>query len=167
LEFSIRAAQEEDAESIVAVLNPIIQAGTYTVMDEPVTVAEQVEFIRGFPARGVYLVALHDGSGEVLGLQDVQPITEGTRALGHVGEISTFVSLSARRAGVGSALMRASIAKATGRGFRKLMATIRTDNPEAVAFYRRQGFDLVGTLRDHASLGGEYVDELLLEKLID
>ena len=48
----------EDAEDIVAILNPIIAARVSTRLDTPFTVEQQCEFIRTFPARGIFLVAV-------------------------------------------------------------------------------------------------------------
>ena len=73
MEFSIRTVREEDTESIVELLNPIIQAGKYTIMDEQLSVDEQLDFLRGFPKRGVFHVAVCNDSQSVLGIQDERP----------------------------------------------------------------------------------------------
>ena len=103
MEFSIRAAREEDAEAIVELLNPIIRAGLYTIMDEPLSVEDQIEFIREFPQRGVFHVAVSNDGQRVVGLQDVQPLSAEPRmrAIRHVGDIATFVALDLRRNGIG------------------------------------------------------------------
>ena len=165
--FSIRRVREEDAASIVDLLNPIIEAGNLTVMDERVSLRGQIAFIRGFPARGVFLVATCDESGEVLGIQDVMPLKAEEAAFRHIGEISTFVRFEAQRSGVGRALTCATLAEANDKGLVKIVATIRADNPMAVAFYRSQGFREVGTARKHALVRGRYVDEVLMETLLD
>ena len=61
--------------------------------------------------------------------------------------------------------MTARSARAAEVGFRKILATIRADNPGAIAFYRTQGFERVGTLRAHALVRGRFVDEVLMERL--
>lgn len=167
MEFLIRRIREEDAKSIVALLNPIIQAGTYTIMDEPLSVDDQIEFIRAFPKRGVFHVAVCKEGQKVLGLQDVQPISTGVNALKHVGEISTFVSLASHREGIGRSLTQATFQAAKEQGFLKIMAAIRADNPQAIAFYLSQGFRVIGTAQKHAFVGGRYVDEILAEKFVD
>ena len=157
MECCIRPAREEDAHAIVELLNPLIQAGTYTIMDKPLSVIDQVDFIRGFPGRGVYNVAVCNDSHELLGIQDVQPISAHTHALEHVGEVSTFVSLARHRNGIGSRLCHATFEEARQRGFLKLRATIRADNPQATAFYQSQGFKVVRTT----------IDEVVAERVLD
>ena len=51
-------------------------------------------------------------------------------------------------------------------GFKKVMATVRTDNAQAVAFYRSQGFRLIGTLEGHARIRGKDVDSVLWERFL-
>mgnify|MGYP001816100272 CR=1 FL=1 len=167
MEFSIRRVKEEDAGSIVDLLNPIIQAGMYTILDEPISVDDQIGFIRGFPERGVYLAALGNGSQNVLGIQDVVPISTAVNELQHVGEISTFVRLASRRNGIGRSLSQATFRAAKAQGFLKIRATVRADNAPAIAFYRSQGFEVIRTAQKHALVGGKYLDEILTERFID
>jgi L-amino acid N-acyltransferase YncA len=167
MEFSIRKVREEDAESIVEVLNPIIQAGTYTIMDEQLSVDDQIDYIRGFPKRGVFNVAVCNDSHKVLGLQSVEPLSTSVCAFRHVGEIGTFVSLGLHRKGIGGSLSQATFQAAKEQGFIKLSATVRADNPRAVSFYQSQGFSVIGTAQRHAFVGGRYIDEVLLEKFTD
>ncbi len=167
MEFSIRVAREEDAASIVALLNPIIQAGTYTIMNELCSMQDQVDFIRAFPERGVFNAAVCEQSGQVLGIQDVQPISIDTGALDQVGQISTFVRLDAHRQGIGRALSQTTLEQAKRLGFGKLTAAIRADNPRALAFYQSQGFTVIGMVPSGAGAGGHSVDRILTERLIN
>lgn len=162
--ISIRPVREVDAAAIVELLNPIIAAGLYTAMTETFSVAEQVEFIRGFPARGVYHLALGEDD-QVLGIQDVVPFSTEA-AFKHVGVISTFVALTAHHTGVGRSLSQATFPATQALGFEKIMANVRADNPQALAFYKSQGFNLIGTAHRQAVIRGQYVDEVLLEKFL-
>lgn len=164
--FTVRTVVESDAEAIVSLLNPIIDEGTHTIMVEPITVDDQVDFIIRFPDRGVYHLAISD-DGKVLGIQDVQPIASDTTALNHVGQISTFVSLDDQRSGVGRAMSRATFRAAKAKGFLKLCASIRVDNRTAISFYQSQGFQIIGTARRHALIDGKYLDEVLAERFLE
>lgn len=72
MHVDIRDAGPDDAEAIVAILNPIIAARIYTVFDTPFTADAERDFIRGFPARGVFHVAVAV-QGEVVGFQNMEP----------------------------------------------------------------------------------------------
>jgi len=166
VEYFVRPVTEADAASIVELLNPIIQSGTYTVMDESFSVTDQLDFIRNFPPRGIYHIAMGNESQKILGIQDVLPIPTSD-VFKHVGEISTFVSLNSQRQGIGQSLCAATFNAAKEKGFLKLRATVRGDNPQALSFYQSQGFDIIGTAKKHAYLQGRYIDEVLLEKFIE
>ena len=45
MDLLIRNVREEDSAAIVELLNPIIQAGIYTVMDEQIGIAKKHVFI--------------------------------------------------------------------------------------------------------------------------
>ena len=165
MEYSIRPVREQDATSIIELLNPIILAGQYTVMDEPFTVDDQIEFIRGFPWRGIYYAAVRNDDQTVVGIQDVAPRSE-SNVFKHVGEISTFVALGSHRQGIGARLCQATCEAAQAKGFRKLSATVRADNPQALAFYQAQGFHVIGTACQHAFIHGQYIDVILMERFL-
>lgn len=161
MEFTIRSAREEDAAAITGCLNPIIEAGCYTIIDRAVSLDEQQAFIRDFPERGVFLLAV-DAAGQVLGLQSIEPVV-GQPAMQHVADIATFVHLECHRHGIGQALTAETFRLARERGFRKIMAMIRADNPRALAFYQSQGFKIIGTARQHSCVRDKYLDEIFTE----
>ncbi len=167
MNLSVRPATEEDAGSIVELLNPIIRAGKYTAMDQEISVADQAAFIRDFPKRGVYNVAVSNENQKVVGIQDVQPaFPVFLNAFKHVGNIGTFVSLDMHRSGVGRNLCETTFKQAKEQGFLKLTAMIRADNPLAVLFYQNQGFKIIGTAKKHAFVGGDYIDEVIAERFL-
>lgn len=165
MDFTIREAREDDAPSMVELLNAIVDAGRYTIMEGPITLDDQLAYIRLFPARGVFNVAVAS-DGRVLGMQSIERTSE-TKALWHVGEISTFVALDMRGKGIGRSLTEAASGAAKEQGFTKVMASIRADNPGAIAFYQGQGFRIIGTAKRHAFVEGRYVDEVMGERLLD
>ncbi len=167
MELTIRTVREEDAESIVELLNPIIREGMYTVISQEFSIEDQIGFIRGFPDRGVFNVAVCSDTQRVIGFQDVQPMFNDIDAFKHVGEISTFISLNSHRKGVGKALSQVTFQEMKDRGYKKIMAMIRADNPGALDFYASQGFEVIGKAKKHAFINGKYIDEVLTEKFLD
>jgi L-amino acid N-acyltransferase YncA len=163
--WGVREVREDDAPAIVDLLNAIIARGTMTTLTTPFTVDDQVRYIRSMAASGVYHAAICNESGAVRGVQGIEPLSSES-ALAHVGDISTFIALGFLRRGVGRVLNRATESAAMGLGLRKLMATVRADNPAARSYYAAVGYQLVGTARDHARIGGRFVDAIILEKAL-
>ena len=64
--------------------------------------------------------------------------------------------------------------EAREKGYEKLFSYVRADNPAALAFYQRLGFEIVGTARRQARIGARhsarysvrYIDEIIIECFI-
>ena len=166
MEPRVREARPDDAESIVRILNAIIEAGTFTVLDTPFTVEAERAFIESFPPRGIFHVAEDQADGRLVGFQDVSPFADYTHAFDHVGVIGTFVSLPHRRQGIAGRLFRSTFEAARLKGYEKFFTFIRADNPAALATYRRHGFEVIGTARRQARMKHGYVDEILVEAFL-
>ena len=162
----VRDVHLDDAAALVGILNPIIKGGSYTILDHCLTTEQEREFIAQFPSRGVFQVAELAQSGEVVGFQDVEPFAGYTGALDHVGIIATFVDLSRRHNGIGVKMAEFTFEAARKKGFEKLFTYVRADNSNALDFYRKIGFRIVGTAERQAKIGDSYIDEVIIEKLL-
>ena len=160
----VRDATPNDAEQIVAILNPIIAARIYTVLDTLVTVEVEREFIRAFPPRGIFHVAVDPTDNAIVGFQNMEPIATYTGAFDHVGCVGTFVDLQRRRERIATRLFDATFAAATRKGYEKAFTFVRADNPAALETYLRQGFHVVGRAEKQARIDGRYIDEIVIEK---
>jgi L-amino acid N-acyltransferase YncA len=166
MQIHVRDATPDDAEGIVGILNPIIVARIYTVFDSPFTVDAERAYIAGFPARGIFHVAVDIANGRIVGLQNMEPIAPYTHAMDHVASCGTYVDLTRRRQGIAARLFDASLAAAARKGYEKVFTFVRADNPAALQTYLRQGFVVIGTAKRHAKVDGVYIDEMLIEKLL-
>jgi L-amino acid N-acyltransferase YncA len=166
MELLIRDAVPEDAEGIVGVLNPIIEAGTFTALDTPYTTESEREFISAFPSRGIFHVAEHPAERRIVGFQSVEPFATGTHAFDHVGVMGTYVDLACRRQGIARRLFEATFERARHSGYEKIFTYVRADNGAALATYLGQGFRTVGTAERHAKIGGVYIDEIMIERFL-
>jgi L-amino acid N-acyltransferase YncA len=162
-----RAAYPDDAAAIVGILNPIIEAGTFTAFDTPFSVDAEREYLTSFPPRGVFQVALRASDRQMVGFQSMEPFANFTRAFDHVGVLGTYVALASRRQGVATRLFEATLAEAREKGYGKIFTYVRADNDAALRVYQRHGFSIVGTARRHARIGGRYIDEIVIEKIFE
>lgn len=164
--IEIRDVTVGDAEEILAILNPIIAARCYTAMDTTISVEVEREFIRMFPARGIFLAAIDAASSRVAGFQNVSPFGSFTSAFDHVGVIGTYVDLARRRQGIASRLFAATFEAARRKGYEKFFTYVRADNHAGLQTYLKHGFRHVGTAARHAKIDGRYIDEVMIEKLL-
>jgi L-amino acid N-acyltransferase YncA len=160
----IRTAVASDASGIVDVVNPIIEAGVYTAFDTSFTVEAERRYIETLPARGIFHVAV---AGEtIVGFQSMEPFATYTHAFDHVGVLGTYVELSRRRTGIGSALFEATFVEARRKGYQKLFTYILVHNAAALAAYTKHGFSIVGTARRQARIRNAYIDMFVVERLL-
>ena len=164
IDVIIRPAVASDASGIVEVVNPIINAGVYTAFDTPFTVEAERRYIEAFPARGIFHVAV--AGDAVVGFQSMEPFATYTHAFDHVGVLGTYVELSRRRIGIGSALFEATFEEARRKQYEKLFTYILVHNAAALRAYTKHGFSIVGTARRHARIRNNYADMLVVERLL-
>lgn len=164
MDLIIRDVVPADAEAVVAILNPIIAARVYTVLDAPFTADEERDFIMRFPPRGIWKIAQRRADARVVGFQVLEPFGPYTKAFDHVAILGTYVELTTRRQGIAKALFAATFEAARQKGYEKIFTFVRADNPAALGTYRAHGFEVIGTARRHAKIDGRYVDEILIEK---
>jgi len=166
MDLSIRDADPADAEALVGILNPIIEARTYTAFDTPFTVEVERRYLLDFPPRGIWKVAIRRADDRLVGFQIVEPFATYTRAFDHVGTLGTYVDLALRGQGIARRLFDATFRAAKQKGYEKIFTFVRADNSAALHAYRAQGFLVIGTARQHARIDGRYIDEILIEKML-
>jgi L-amino acid N-acyltransferase YncA len=164
LDLAVRDVTPDDAAGVVAVLNPIIAAGAFTVIDGPIRVEWERSYISRFPARGVWKVALE---GErLVGFQVLEPFASFSAAFDHVASLGTYVDLSLRRRGIASALFPATFAAARQKGYEKIFTFILSGNDASLQTYLKHGFTIVGRAARQAKVAGQYLDEVMIERFL-
>jgi L-amino acid N-acyltransferase YncA len=163
----VRDVDPSDAEAIVRILNPIIDARVYTALDTPFSVEAERNYILNFPQRGVWKVAIRQSDRSLVGFQIMEPFATYTKAFDHVGTLGTFVDLGLRRHGVARRLFDATFETAAEKGYEKIFTFVRADNPAALRTYLAQGFSVIGTAHRQAKIDGRYIDEILIEKFLE
>jgi L-amino acid N-acyltransferase YncA len=164
MELFVRDVEPTDAAGLVRVLNPIIEARRYTVLDTPVNVETERDYVIDFPDRGIWKVAVRQPDQTIVGFQVLEPYGPYTRAFDHVGTLGTYVDLELRRQGIARRLFAATFDAAREKGYEKIFTFVRADNPAALQTYLGQGFVVVGNAKRQAKIDGQYIDEILIEK---
>jgi L-amino acid N-acyltransferase YncA len=162
----VRDAIAEDAGAIVQIMNPIIEAGTFTAFDTPFTVEAERNYILNFPKRGIFQVAVRGSDKQIVGFQSMEPFAIYTHAFDHVGVLGTWVALECRRQGIAKRLFESIFEAAVRKQYEKIFTFIRADNSAALSTYLNHGFRIVGTAQRHARIKGRFVDEIIVERFI-
>ena len=80
--FLVRDVVPTDADAIVGILNPIIEARVHTVFDAPFSPDRERDYIVRFPSRGVWKVALRESDDLVVTEIDGGEEVHGDRVWG-------------------------------------------------------------------------------------
>jgi L-amino acid N-acyltransferase YncA len=87
-------------------------------------------------------------------------------AYDHVADFSIYVERGWRGKGVGGRLLADLIERARALGYHKMVLAALARNDAGRALYTRAGFSLVGIYREQGLLDGEWVDVVIMEKLL-
>ncbi|WP_076867052.1 GNAT family N-acetyltransferase [Bradyrhizobium mercantei] len=155
--------REEHAEGFHRTLDIVARERRYLSFLEAPPIEMTRAFVRDNIDRGFpQLVAL--GDGEVVGWCDVRPKARPIHA--HVGVLGMGLLPAFRGQGLGLKLIRQALAASKQFGFRRVELTVRVENANAVALYRKVGFELEGRLRDDVCVDGVYGDLLVMGVLL-
>jgi len=163
--LSIRPCAEGDIAAIQAIYAHYVETNLATFELKPPTVAQmrerRADILRGgYP----YLVALRDG--EVVGYA-YGSAWRSRPAYRHTVEDSIYVAPGMRQAGVGSALLRELIRECEQRGFRQMLAVVgNSANTGSLRVHEAQGFARVGTLACVGYKFGQWVDTVLMQRML-
>ena len=83
-----------------------------------------------------------------------------------VADISVYVERGWRGKGVGRALLERLTELGRQHGFHKLVLSAFPGNAGGMALYVKSGFRAVGTYHEQGQLDGEWVDTIIMEKLL-
>lgn len=154
--ISVRAAEPEPGlvAALADVLVDCVEGGASVGFMAPLDAERARRYwdeVLASAARGerVVMIAVDDASGEVLGTaQVVLAMPENQPHRGEVAKV--LVRRSARRRGIGDALMDAVEAAAVAAG--KWLLVLDTASADAERLYRRRGWREVGSIPDYALL---------------
>lgn len=162
IDIKIRAAEVRDAEALTRVYSaPRAMWGT---MQLPYASVESRRKRLADPQSGNYLLVA-EVEGEVIGSIGLFTLRDNPRRA-HVGQIGMGVRDDWQGKGVGTALMQAVVDMADKwLQIKRLELEVYTDNPPAIALYRKFGFEQEGVLRMYAFRDGLYVDAYAMARL--
>lgn len=154
--MTIRALTEGDWDAVARIYADGLATGVASFETEVPT--WQAWDAKCLPAPRLVAVE-HD---VVLGWTAVSP-TSSRHCYHGVVEHSVYVDASARRTGIGRALLEALIAQAPAHGIWTIQTSILAANGPSLALHDRCGWRVVGTRERIAQRDGVWQDSVLLE----
>ncbi len=157
----IRRTSPADAAAIATVYGAGVAEGAATFQATPLEASAFEQRIR---AGELFLLAEEDGAVAGAGwVSDYDPVHDYYSG---VGEATLYVDPRHRRKGTGRALLEALGAGARAAGRHKLVAKIFATNQPSLELFSACGYRQVGTHRRHGELRGEWIDVIVVERLL-
>ena len=165
---TVREAEAADAADLVALASAVgAEPEGWLISDATWrSVGEERRYLRAIRRHPDAAVLVAELDGRIVGRlslsRDPHPASR------HVADLGLMVDVSARRRGVGSALIEAAADWGRRAGIRKLELHVFPYNEAAIRLYEECGFEREGYRRSHyRRAGGQIVDAILMARLLD
>jgi len=158
----IRDLVEDDIPALTAIYNDLIATTDVIWLEEPVTEADRLAWLRALRTEDAALAAEgHDGT-----LLGYAAIFEFRAKAGYwpTVELTIMLGTEHRGAGVGQALMDELIRRAASAGRRVMVAGIDGGNAGSIRFHQRNGFQQVAAMPGVGSKHGRRLDLVLMQR---
>ena len=159
----ITQIRQDHIEGFHRALDFVARERRYLAFLEAPPLEEVRTFVLGNIERGVpQLVAI--SVGEVIGWCDV---TRKPRPIyAHSGVLGIALLPEFRGRGIGRELISRTLVAARAFGYHRVELTVRESNLDAIALYKKVGFEIEGLLRDAVQVDGIYENVVLMARLL-
>jgi phosphinothricin acetyltransferase len=167
-EYQVRPATPQDAATIALIYNQGIEDRLATLETELRTPEERRQWLSARSPRHPVIVAETTetvAGAAILGWGSLNPFS-ARAAYEFVADFSVYVERGWRGKGVGRALLARLIELGREHGYHKLVLSAFPFNKPGVALYERLGFRTVGIYHEQGRLDGQWVDTIIMEKLL-
>jgi phosphinothricin acetyltransferase len=163
--MEIRDAGVDDLPGLLAIYNEVIATSTAIYTEQPATLDDRVTWWTARIAQGYPVLVATDGTG-VIGFASFGDFRAwpGYR---FTVEHSVHVRADRRGGGVGTALMRVLLAKATALGKHVMIAGVDADNQASLQFHERLGFRRVAHFSQVGFKFERWLDLVFLQRFLE
>ena len=163
-DITVRPASPADAAAICTIYNQGIEDRVATLETELRTPEERRQWLAAHGPRHPVIVA--EAAGEVVGWGSLN-VFNPRKAYDYVADFSIYIERRWRGKGVGSRLLAPLIELARSLGYHKLVLSAFPTNPGGMALYQKFGFRTVGIYKEQGLLDGQWVDTIIMEKILE
>jgi len=176
MRVTIRAATAADAETIAAIHNQGIEDRQATLDTAIRTPTDSLSWLEGQgPRHPVFVAEVDSAVAGATGDRAARGAVVAWASLNRfnprpvydrVADFSVYVHRAWRGKGVGRQLLGHLVDAARRLGYHKMVLAALARNSAGLALYTRAGFTRVGVYREHGQLDGQWVDVMIMEKIL-
>jgi phosphinothricin acetyltransferase len=157
-----RPARISDLPAIREIYNEAVLNGTATFDTELRSTERQEEWFRAHGSNHPVLVAELEDT--VAGWASLSPWSE-RKAYDRTVEVSVYVHHSHRGKGIGSRLLELVTLEGEKCGNHTILSRITEGNEVSIHLHEKNGYRIVGTLKECGFKFGRYLDVVLMQKV--
>jgi L-amino acid N-acyltransferase YncA len=166
--FAIRDAAPADAPSLGAILAELAARDDFILLSPEEVPTDDLQraddIARSLSMSERWFIEVVEVGGVVEGIIDVRAVP--LQKCRHVAELGIGLRAGATDRGIGTALIRHAIRRATEAGFAKLRLFVIACNDRARHVYERSGFAETGRYHAEVSVGGRLEDLVVMERAL-
>jgi RimJ/RimL family protein N-acetyltransferase len=166
-EITLRPAELADSCEIIDTVRSAALERSYVLMEQyGKNIESEREYI-GRLDRGKNLLMVAVSGINVVGcLAALQADGGGREATAHILHVGLHLREAYRGMGIGSEMLAYAEAWAKEHGFKKIEASIFTGNKRSLNLFARAGFKEEGVRKLRVRVGKDYLDEVLVGKIL-
>jgi len=161
---TVRAAALDDAEAIRQIYNREVTSSIVTFDLVPRTLDDQKVWLEAHAGAHPAVVAVQ--GGEIVGFGSLSAYRERP-AYATTVEDSVYVHHDARGLGIGRLLLEELVRLGRAHGFHAMMARVVGGHEASISLHRACGFELVGVEREVGRKLGQWLDVVLMQRLLN
>ncbi|WP_156130706.1 arsinothricin resistance N-acetyltransferase ArsN1 family A [Paenibacillus durus] len=162
--LTVRQAVSDDIAHILRIYNQGIEDRIATLETDAKDMGYMESWFQDHQGRYPVLVAERDD--QILGWASLNPYSHRC-AYNGVADLSIYIGRESRGQGVGSTLLQALENEATEKDFYKIVLFTFPFNQQGQGLYRKMGYREVGVFEKQGIIDNEYIDVMIMEKLLD
>jgi len=166
-EIILRPAESEDSCEIIDTIRSNALERSYVLMEQyGKDTQSEKDYIGGLDReKNLLLVAV--AGDDVIGCLAALQADAGRRnETAHILHVGLHLREAYRGLGIGSKMLAYAVKWAKESGFRKLEASIFTTNRRSLKIFKKAGFREEGLRHQRIRMGRDYIDEVLLGKVL-
>lgn len=150
-------------EDVLSIYNEGIEDRVATLETETKDLTYMLNWFQNHQNR--YPVIVAERLGEIIGWASLNKYNT-RNAYDGVADLSVYIKRTHRGKGIGGKLLSAIEAHAKENEFHKIVLSTFPFNELGQGLYKKKGYREVGVFENQGKLDGEYVDVMVMEKLL-
>jgi len=166
-EITLRPAETGDSCEIINTIRSNALERSYVLMEQYGKDADtERDFINELDREKNLLMVAVAGD-DVIGCLAALQADAGRRAeTSHILHVGLHLREAFRGLGIGSKMLGYAVQWAKSKGFKKLEASVFTTNRRSLTLFKKAGFKEEGIRQQRIRLGRDYIDEVLVGKVL-